>query len=113
MVITQRRLAMLMAAREKRKAIEASLKECDELLGTAERGIMTMLLDGAEVEPGKYSAGMETKMGNCTPKWKDLYIEHMTMEHEVPAVEVEAKARALYPAAQKTVLVVVAKTGKL
>lgn len=111
--VTQRRLAVLMA---KRELVKEHQKEADRFakeVGDMEREVMSMLLDGADVEPGKWSAGMEAKLGNCTPKWKELYIEHMTMEHEEPAVVVEARAKALYPAAQKTVLVVVAKTGKL
>lgn len=112
-VVRQAKLGLLMSLRKRVKDHIREAEKLGENAGRMEREVMAMLLADGTVEPGKWSAGMETKTGNCTPKWKDLYIEHMTMEHEVPAVEVEAKARALYPATQKTVLVVVAKTGDL
>lgn len=112
-VITQRRLAVLMAQREKLKTLELAVKVAEKELGAQERTVMAMLLADATVEPGKWSAGMETKQGNCTPKWKELYIGHMRAAHDEPEAAVEERARALYPAQSKTVLVVVAKTGEL
>lgn len=106
-VITQRRLSVLVAARAKVERLRQALKREESLAESLERSVVEMLVIDATVEPGRYSAGLQTKMGNCTPKWKELYIGHMQAEHGTPEAVTEEKARALYPAQSKTVLNVV------
>lgn len=106
--VTQRQLTVLMALRRQYKEAKKQADELGKRLDESEKAIVTALvMSGLPVESGRYAAGLERVMGKCAPPWKDVHLTHMHAEHEVPLSVAEERVRALFPAQEKLVLVVV------
>lgn len=68
--------------------------------------ITKLLEDGATVEDGDRKALLNTETGARRPPWKDVYLDHMFVEHERPVADEERRVIGNCEPKTKQVLIV-------
>jgi hypothetical protein len=105
-IVTQKEISLLSKSRLHTATLAADLRKVEAEESALAKAMMNKLLEGADVEPGEYTASIEMKEGAVRPPWKDLYIDHMTVTHSLAPKAVEEEARGKFPAEKSPRLVI-------
>jgi len=110
--ILQKDIAKVVKARKLIKEAEEEIEKTRVSLEEAQTYVFELLLEGAKVEDGKYTAGLENYKPATRPPWKDLYFEHMRTQHEpFNSLIHEAEVKTKYEQPERQRLVV-GETGR-
>jgi len=104
-VITEADLLEIRVLREQLTQMRALAKAATARLSELEHGVMSALERGAVVE-GRLTAIVEQRAGTCRPHWRDEYLNHMEMIHNIAREAAEHEVRSEYPPEMKDILVI-------
>lgn len=111
-IVTQTSLRRYARIEVQLTALNAQVKELEQQQSVVEVQITKLLETGATVEPGRYSAVLNSVDGRRSPPWKDLYLTHMVEIHDSYREHEENRVLAEHPAKKKIVLVVTGPVPK-
>lgn len=80
-MLKQEELKNIFEARTKVDKRADLLKKLKKILGVAEKGAISLLQDGAKVEPGHFTAAVETPNVDSSPSWKDVAMALLAKHH--------------------------------
>lgn len=97
--VTQVELQVVHALRSELEQLDARRAAFAASLAAIEAQLVERLEDGAGVQPGPLRANVvrQHTPAKCSPKWKDIYLDHMHEDHGVPRDVAEEEQRALNP----------------
>lgn len=111
MAIKEDVLRRIIALRKRVAVLKHDVADEERKLEAAESGVIQLLWAGERVT-GRYQAQLETVAGKCSPPWKDVYLQHMEMVHDVAASEAEQVVRENTPTSQAKQRLVVSGPSK-
>ena len=107
--VTQEQLANYLRLETDIPTMRKTLRQVETQLLAQQNTIVKMLSGGCKLELGTLTAVLEDDKLASRPPWKQIHIDHMSTEHDIPPVEVEQAARDAYPGNDFLRLVVTAK----
>ncbi len=105
-MITQAQLKSIYNLRRDIAKLMEAAAAASVRLNEKESIVVLALGAGEVVSQGAYTAFMEKTPGKCAPRWKEVYLAHMTDDHGLNAKVAEDNIRADYPAVPGQKLVV-------
>lgn len=109
--ILQKNIIKVVRTRNLIKIAEKDIEDARVDLAAAEKIIFDLLAEGAKVEDGKYTAGLEMYTPATRPPWKDLHLEHMKSHEGFQSLIYEAEVKTKY-AQEPRQRLVVGETGR-
>jgi hypothetical protein len=103
--VTALELVALETSRETLALLRQRVNEAERGLKGAEQDLIMRLDAGARVVGGM-TAIVETQEGSISPKWKEHYLQHMMVQHNISFETAEAQVREATDRSSKRVLVV-------
>jgi hypothetical protein len=99
-VISQKELSEVMLLKQYLTRKTEDINEIATQISKAETIIFNKLKEKYKVEPGEFLAIIKTIVSNgrSSPKWKDLYCDHMAQIHNEDVKQIELDMKKKYPA---------------